>query len=132
MPQPIRRLAPVLAAEFGFAFVLAVFSDALASTVVPNLYLVVSLSIFPFVAGYVVARANASLRLRHCAIAGVSLSAASITAIVLAFAYTAPRDQYLLAIAGYILSTIFALAPQALFGLLGGWVERKRRPRFAP
>jgi hypothetical protein len=129
MPLLVRRLAPILIAEFILTLLSSIFSGALTDSFASDLHLIISLTLFPFIAGYIAARANDTFRLRHGALAGISLSLASFAAVILAFAIALPFDQYLLAILGYILSTIFiALLPQALFGFFGGWVERKCHP----
>ena len=131
MSDIVRRLAPIL--MFEFVTKLMVFSGVIVDGYLSDFLFLTTLSISPFLAGYIFARANYSVRLRFCSIVGVSISLASIVAVAIAFAFQAESGEFWLAIAGFILSTILvAVTPQLLFGLLGGWVARKHHVESCP
>lgn len=129
MKKILKPILPVLAVQF----ILTAIQSTLASSghsirVVTIIFAVISLTVMPFLAGYLVSGTLRNASLWTFARAGVSVSLASIAAIAIVFWVQGSGDNYLLSVVGYLVSTILlALAPQVVFGMAGGWVFKKRR-----
>jgi len=129
MIKILKPIRPVLAVQF----ILTAIQSTLASSghsirVVTIIYAVISLTVIPFLAGYLAAETLRNSGSWTYARAGASVSLASIAAIAIVFWVQGSGDKYLLSIVGYLISTILlALVPQVIFGIAGGWIYQKRR-----
>lgn len=131
----VRRLLPAYTAEVALVFASwALFGDSedMEDALRWALF-AVSLAVLPFIAGYIVARLPGTRYLWRCAAAGASISVVSILAVTLTFSISAEPGQFLLATAGYVLSSVLLAVPlQLAFGGLGGWLYRKRNLSVGP
>lgn len=113
-------LWPVWAAEF----LLSAAQWAFASgQTIHTVFFVASVVVLPFVAGVRAVRSGGGLR--FASLCGLSVSLASLLFVAVAYLFqSGPWGEPFL---GFVIATVlFALAPQALFGLVGGWVVRAK------
>lgn len=88
-----------------------------------SVFFATSVSVLPLVAGVRAVRFSGGLR--FAALCGLSVSLASLLFVAVAYLFQpGPWGEPFL---GFVIATVlFALAPQALFGLVGGWVVRAK------
>ncbi|MFZ2163128.1 MAG: hypothetical protein WAW02_12995 [Sideroxyarcus sp.] len=121
----IRSLIPIYIAAISLGIVLWSLDDVISTSAATFFQLVIVLSSLPFLAGLVVARASNTIRLRHCALAAISISLVTFPVDSLQIYMSSQPGESLPTIASFFVVTLFTAIPQALFGLLGGWVARR-------
>ena len=125
MTNFIRPLIPIYIAEISLVFILWAVDNSSGINAVTYIQFTISLLLLPFFAGYVIGRTNHAALLRYCALAGASVSLATIAAVTLKFFIQTQPGEFFLSMAGFLIVSVVSAIPQALFGLLGGWVVRK-------